>query len=308
MSLTRHATTAATATLLAFALAPATWAFVVPPADEVQYLVEMPLAVTRVVEVGVREPQVEAIMLDLNRSQVPAYQSVELLRYAPLDLFLDDPLGLGVDLGFDFGGDEPILLVLLGAHIDAGLVGLPLADAVFLDLERMGVPVVERRATRRAVRQPVVLRPRFVPFEVGTRMVREGDRLVVLDRDGRRVRDDGDRRVVRDRDRVAVPPGHAKHGPGGPHPTPGHVKHHDGPDANPGHARAESGSRAPQAKREGKPEKGQGKAKDGGPGKGSGKARGEPQGRGKADGKGKAGGKDRGKADGRGGGRGAGAR
>jgi hypothetical protein len=86
------------------------------------------------------------------------------------------------------------------------------------------------------------------------RVVRDRDRVTLWDRIFRRDRVRDRDRVLRDRDRVvrdrvvldrererrrqapaAVPPGHAKHGPGGPHPTPGHVKH-AGPGGPPGHS------------------------------------------------------------------------
>ncbi len=189
--------------------------------------------------------------------------------YEPARPLYFEPVGLETQWELD----ELDMLTLLAAHFDDGLEGQLLSDALFRDLLVLGFDVGVNGVWRTA---PQPVRREFLYYvEPGYRFATDRgvfrDRVVVVadddfddywvrrnvrfrDRD-RDVFDlafdrDRDRVVVRDRDRVidrdrvvvgrvesdAVPPGHRKHGPGGPHPTPGHVKH-AGPDGPPGHAR-----------------------------------------------------------------------
>jgi hypothetical protein len=246
-----------TTCLLAAAALPA--AALVPERVEVEYTVGMPLAVTEVVEVGVPAPQVEQVVYRLNTAQVPVVDSVEIVRYTAFPVVVQryqpaqpvyfEPQGLDVE--WDLDGLD--MLTLLAAHLDAGLQGQLLADAVLRDVALLGFDV---GVDGRLYRAPRPVRRDFLYYvEPGYRFTTDRglfrQRVVVVADDDfveyrqrRRVRfRDRDRVVLRDRifdrDRVvrerAVPPGHAKHGPGGPQPTPGHVKH-AGPGGPPGHS------------------------------------------------------------------------
>jgi len=324
-----------------------------PAPVEVRTLVQMPLAVTEVVELGVPPRDVERVVVRLNEAAVPVVDTVEIVRYSAFPLVVDTyrpPETLLVDLPWDLGDLDMSLLV--DTHFDDGLRGDSLAEAILFDLVELGFLLDGDRWAA----APMPVERDFVYYVVpGFRFDADAglfrDRLVTIDRDFvvdrdrwyvRRdfdvaaVRDvevidldgrDVDRIVVRDADgRRGVPPGHAMHDADGPHPTPGHVKHHV-PGGPPGHVkhdddgvrrravvddrRSRDGrpARAARPADRGKPAKagkpgqggGQGKARGGGPGQGGG------QGKAKADkpGKGKGGGQGGG-GQGKGGGKGKG--
>ncbi|HEX2252168.1 MAG TPA: hypothetical protein VHQ65_02745, partial [Thermoanaerobaculia bacterium] len=250
----------AVATLVALVALPA--AALVPRA-EVRTLVEMPLAVTTVADFGVPEPEVERVVWQLNEAEVPVADAVEIVRYTPFPLVVTEyrpvePLSFEQDVDNDWGVDweldELDMLLLLQSHLDDGLRGELLGSAVLADLLRLGFDVGSGdtwRAAPRPVEHDFVyyLTPGY-RFDTDRGLFR--DRVVVVDQDDFGFRRDGDRwlpdrdlyrdrEVIARRDDVrdrgeeraggppAIPPGHAKHGPDGPHPTPGHVKH-AGPD------------------------------------------------------------------------------
>lgn len=277
-----------------------------PAPTEVRTLVQMPLAVTEVVELGVPARDVETVVFRLNEAAVPVVETVEIIRYSAFPLVVDTyrpSETLVVDLPWDLGDLNMALLV--DNHFDDGLRGDSLAGAILTDLVRLGF--LGGDSWRPA---PLPIERDFVyyvvpgyRFDSGSGVFR--DRVVTIDRDfvdardrwyARRdfdlsrvsrvaVRDlDRDPLVYRDGDgRSGVPPGHAKHDADGPHPTPGHVKHHvaGGP---PGHTKHDDGvrriddgrDRNPGPAKAGKPEKGgePGKAKGNGNGKGGGKGKG----------------------------------
>jgi len=311
-------------------------AALLPSPVEVRTLVQMPLAVTEVVELGVPARDVERVVVRLNTARVPVVDTVEIVRYSAFPLVVQTyrpPETLLVDLPWDLGDLDMALLV--DTHFDDGLRGDSLAGAVLFDLVRLGF-LLDDDGWRPA---PLPIRRDFVyyvvpgyRFDTGAGLFRDRvvtiDRDFVVDRDRWYVRRDFDVAAVRDvdvigidRDRVVfrevdgrrdVPPGHAKHDADGPHPTPGHVKHHV-PGGPPGHVkhdddgvrrdgrvvvdrRGQDGrpARAGQPAKSGKPAKagspgrggGPGKAKAGDPGKGKGKGGGQGQGKGGGKGKG----------------------
>lgn len=292
---------------------------------EVRTLVQMPVAVTEVTTFDVPGSQVEAVVTRLNRAEVPVVESVEIIRYTPFDVVLDNYVPadtVAADLPWDLG--ELDMVLLLDTHLDAGLTGSPLADAVLSDLVRLGLFDAEPVLLPAA---PLPVERDFVFFlEPGFRFdSRQGvfaDRdVVVVDRDLRvrdRVADFETVRVRGDRfdgerffddDRRDVPPGHARHDADGPHPTPGHVKH-DGPDGPPGHVRhdddrrrranveREGRNRGPRARVQDLDRDGRRKPAQANEGQGRGKGKGQkagPRGEGKGKGKGKGGGKGNGK-------------
>ena len=312
-------------------------AALVPSPVEVRTLVQMPLAVTEVVELGVPARDVETVVVRLNEARVPVTDTVEIVRYSAFPLVVDTyrpPQTLLVDLPWDLGDLDMSLLV--DTHFDDGLRGGSLAEAILFDLVRLGF-LRDDDGWRAA---PLPVERDFVYYVVpGFRFDTDAglfrDRLVTIDRDfvvdrdrwyARRdfdvaaVRDvkvvdldgrDPNRIVLRDVDgRRDVPPGHAKHDADGPHPTPGHVKHHV-PGGPPGHVkhdddgvrrervvvdrdgrRDDGRARADRPAKRGKPAKagspgrggGQGKTKAGDPGKGKGGGQGQGKGKGKGKG------------------------
>ena len=309
-------------------------AALLPSPVEVRTLVQMPLAVTEVVELGVPARDVERVVVRLNTAAVPVVDTVEIVRYSAFPLVVQTyrpPETLLVDLPWALGDLDMALLV--DTHYDDGLRGGSLAEAILFDLVRLGF-LLDDDGWRPA---PLPIQRDFVyyvvpgyRFDTGAGLFRDRvvtiDRDFVVDRDRWYVRRDFDVAAVRDvdvigidRDRVVfrevdgrrdVPPGHAKHDADGPHPTPGHVKHHV-PGGPPGHVkhdddgvrrdgrvvvdrRGQDGrpARAGQPAKSGKPAKagspgrggGPGEAKAGNPGKGKGKGGGQGKGGGKGKG------------------------
>jgi len=306
-------------------------AALVPSPVEVRTLVQMPLAVTEVVELGVPARDVETVVVRLNEARVPVTDTVEIVRYSAFPLVVDTyrpPETLLVDLPWDLGDLDMALLV--DSHFDDGLRGDSLAEAVLFDLVRLGF-LLDDDGWRPA---PLPVERDFVyyvvpgyRFDTGAGLFQDRlvtiDRDFVVDRDRWYVRRDYDVAAVRDVDvvyldgdgRSGVPPGHAMHDADGPHPTPGHVKHHV-PGGPPGHVkhdddgvrrgrvvvdrdgrRDDGRARAARPADRGKPAKvgnpgrggGQGKAKAGSAGKGKGKGQGNGKGQGKGGGKGNGG-------------------
>ena len=184
------------------------------PHLEIRRTVELPLAVTEVVAIGVPVSTVERVVVDLNRARVPTFHAVEVVRYSAFPLVLERHEVVGLELGLPFELEGLDMSILLRHHVDRGLIGPPLARAVFADLHLIGFAVTEARIPR--IGPSPVVGPRFVFY------LQPGFRI------------DTDRGVFRGRP-FLVPPGHAKHGPFGPHPTPGHVRH-DRRGGPPGHA------------------------------------------------------------------------
>jgi uncharacterized membrane protein YgcG len=245
----------------------------IPEPLEVRQLVQMPLAVTEVIAVGVPAPRVEAVVVELNRAEVPIFDAVEIVRYVPFELALQNYVPASVNVtGLPWELSDLDMPLLLRFHLDAGLRGERLAWAVRNDLERIGFAVA---ADDRWQPAPLPRETHFVYYlEPGYRFETQRGyfpRVVTVDRElpGRQ-RWAFDARAVGPQ---GEPPGHRKHGPGGVDPTPGHVRHHvaGGP---PGHNRGPRESAAGGRGRRGGDHPGRGNGRGNGGKQGGGNGRG----------------------------------
>lgn len=130
--------------------------------NELLALVAMPLAVAAVSEVtDVPMQDLMSVVSLLNDADVPPAQFVEVVRYAPIALVVEEP-------------ERVPFVQFVRTRYDAGVIGLPLVTEIEREIRFYGIPDVELDIVAPSIAEReyfVVDRTEFLPLPVRTQLV-----------------------------------------------------------------------------------------------------------------------------------------